>query len=266
MKKSILIFVILLLTFEGYSQIPLDFQTPNLNLIPIKISKTETKYFDQLLYTHDKNEFSLYNLDGSLYKTIYMPPKPDTSCWIEVVDFVTTSLFDNDPSSIEYLVHYDPCDSNLSGAPWRVRIIREDGTILLDEPYASYFYCQVYNTEEGAKLMLMYFDGNSIPYQKKVFSLPGEFPTSVPNSSGFTNDFLTLYPNPNNGSFYIKVNSSQENSITFDLYTIDGRLINEFKSNNKLINISNNSLPEGIYILQSQSKNINYRNKVLIKK
>jgi hypothetical protein len=108
-------FVLILLSVEGYSQFSVDFQSTLVNLIPLKLSNTETKYLDQHINWDTQNQFSLLNLDGSLYKIIQMPPKPDSTSVIEVVNFVSNSLFDNDPSTIEYLVHNDPCDSTLSG-------------------------------------------------------------------------------------------------------------------------------------------------------
>ena len=248
----------------GFSQITLDFTTSDINLTPVKLSNTLTKYFHQPFWTK-VNYFSLDNLDGSLYKTIQMPPNPDTSCIIEIVGFVTTSLFDNDPSTIEYIVHYDFCDSILSGAPWMVRVIREDGTILLDEAYASYNYLEIYNTEQGAKLMLLYYDGNSNPYEKRVFSLPGTLPSNVDNNL-VESLKPSLYPNPNNGTFFINVNSRSGETGTIDLYTLTGKLIGTYKSDGKVTQINEPGLSNGVYMINAKTSQGFQRAKMIIQK
>jgi len=255
------------LYFEGYSQISLDFQTPLINLAPIKLSNSVTKYLDQPLDWRYQDHFSLYNLDGSLYKTIQMPPKPDTSSMVEIVGYVTTTLFDNDPSTIEYLVHYDPCDSALSGAPWRVKVIREDGTILLDEANASYNFIDVYNTEEGTKLMLLYYYGPyGFPYQKKVFNLPGELPSGVRENYVDETIKPSIYPNPNNGTFFVNINSKQGESGTIDIYSITGKLIGSYNSTNKITQINKPELSNGVYIINTKINQNCQRVKLIIQK
>jgi hypothetical protein len=264
--KKIFLLIMLISFFEGFSQITFDFQTPMLNLTPIKLSNSETKYLDQPLEWYFQNQFSLYNLDGSLYQTIQMPPKPDTSSIIEIVCYVTNSLFDNDPTNIEYLVHYDWCDSTLSGAPWRVEVIREDGTVLLNEAYASYNYLQLYNTEQGAKLMLTYYNGNSIPFQKKVFSLPGEFASTTDNEVVNQNNGLSISPNPNNGSFLININSKTGELGAIELYTMSGKLIGKFTSTGNMAQINSTGLPNGMYLLNAKTSNGCQRTKMIIQR
>jgi hypothetical protein len=264
--RKILLFVLIFSCVEGFSQITLDFQTPLVNLTPVKLSDTETRYLDQPYEWGLQDQFSLYNLDGSLYRTIQMPPKPDTAAWIEIVDYVTNSLFDNDPSTIEYLVHYDWCDSTLSGAPWRVEIIREDGTVLLNEAYASYNYIRLYNTEQGAKLMLMYYNGISVPYQKKVFSLPGVFPTSTENEVISQNNGLSVSPNPNNGSFLININTGSGESGAIELYSMSGKLIGTYTSTGSATRITNTALPDGMYLLNAETSKGCQRTKIIIQK
>jgi hypothetical protein len=104
MKKNIVIIMLLFYT-GAYSQITLDFQSPLLNMWPTKLSSTKTVYLDynQWNMIH-QNQFSLYNLDGTYYKTILMPPKPDTSSWFYTITCISESLFDDDPTTIEYMV------------------------------------------------------------------------------------------------------------------------------------------------------------------
>jgi len=156
MKNSILV-ILVLINIVGFSQIALDFQSPVPNLDFIKLNNSKTKYFD---FDYEKintqNSFTIYNLDGTLYKTIQLPPKPNTSAYISGIFLISESLFDNDSTNIEYLVDYI-WDSVPGSYYYQAKVVRDDKTVLLDELYTNliYYFHDVYsvqNTELGTKL------------------------------------------------------------------------------------------------------------------
>ena len=266
MKKSIFLFF-LIVCLNGYSQITLDFQN-SANLINVKLNNLETKYANndpEVIST--QNQFSLYNSDGTLYKTIRLPPKPDSSAHILNVSWITTSLFDNDSSDIEYLVVYY-WDSTYAYSYKDVRIIREDQTILLDEMNASSYYYipQIYNTAQGPKLILYSMYANNTIYQTKVYSLPGKLSSAIKNEINPTENNFCVFPNPNNGSFFIKIHSNEGNKNLIDLYSINGKLINTYISNTNLLEIHETALSEGLYLLVNPSYNSKLFSKMIIKK
>lgn len=267
--KRIIIGIFILVNFTGHSQITLDFQSPVTMMDFVKLSKSKTKYFE---YNYDKintqNAFSLYNPDGSLFKTIQMPPKPDSSAEIHIF-LISESLFDNDSSNIEYLVYYQ-WDSIrfVSEFYTQVKVIREDGSILLDEMNASikYYYTTFYNeqnTESGPKLLLTYRFAIGTYYQTKVFTLPGQPINNIENI-GNNYDNIAIYPNPNNGSFMIKINKNDKESTILDLYTSNGKLISTFKTNNDEINLNDLGLPDGMYFINNRKLNKNISKKLVI--
>jgi hypothetical protein len=212
-----------------------------------------------------QNQFILYNIDGSIYKTINMPQKPDPSASIYELRYVTTSLFDNDPSNIEYLIEYK-WDSAFNSKYHQVKVLREDGTVLLDEMNATCYWIFpsiIYGTEEGTKLILHYQFAEGLFYQIIVFNLPGDPPVEVNNSQN-TNE-LVVYPNPNNGSFSIKLNSNENKESIIDVYTSEGKLIDTFKSVNN-VNRINSILPEGLYFININADGTFYRSKMIINK
>jgi hypothetical protein len=267
--KKFIPFLMLLVSLEGQSQITLDFQSPNFNLVHIALNGSETKYLDASPIYY-QNQFSLYNPDGSLYKTIQLPSKPDPSASVVEIDYVTTSLFDRDSTTIEYMVSYN-WDSAGIGTYHQVKVVREDGTILLTEMNAEPYYAipyPVYNTETGTKLMLYYLYANSAYdfYQTKVFNLPGKLPNAaVEEIPGANNSFL-LYPNPNSGSFYIKFTGKAGETNTIDLYTGNGKHIDTFKSDNNLIHINKYGLPDGVYFLNNRVSVLRSTTKMVIEK
>jgi len=260
--KKLLLFLLVITSIVGNSQISLDFQSSSVFMNVFKLTDSETKYIDYPGIPN-QNQFSLYNLDGSLYKTIIMPAKPDTSALIYWKWFISKSLFDNDSSTIEYIVEY--IYDSIPGANYHhVQIIREDGTILLNELYAD--SPNIYSTEDGTKLMLNYVYANGYYYQTKVFNLPGKLPNMVKEEMGAINNNLILYPNPNNGSFYIKFLGKAGEKNTIDLYNGIGKHIDTFKSDNNLIHVNKYGLPDGVYFLNNRVSVLRSTTKMIIEK
>ena len=203
------------------------------------------------------HQFSLYNLDGSLYKTILIPAKPDSLAESTGIWFISEQLFDNDPTSIEYIIDY----YWLTSPAIRhhvIRVIREDGTILLDETdgtldniFGTDF--SLFNTEEGAKLRIEYYNSQNDWYQNKVFNLPGIIPSSVLVPSLYNDKNMALFPNPNKGSFFIRLNSEDQNQSKIELFNIEGKLIHTYVSDNQIIHINEPGLKDGIYLLKSHT-------------
>jgi hypothetical protein len=263
MKNSIFI-LLLFISVESFSQISLDFQSPISNLWLTKINNSTSKYLDyNQWHMILQDEFSLYNLDGTLYKTISMPPKPDSTAYFYLVSYITESLFDNDPSNIEYIVGY-MYDSVPGYTYFHVKIIREDGSILLDEMNASTY--NIYSTEEGTKLMLTYVYATGVGYQTQVFNLPGNVPTDISDDTGTTSDNPVIFPNPNNGSFSIKLQSKEGGLSKISLYSQNGSLIADYTSSGTVAHCKYPGLTDGLYFINIRSKNYNSISKMVIKK
>jgi len=253
----------LFVSTESFSQITFEFQNSFQYFFPVKLTTIETKYFNSDQWSmNQQNVFSLYNLDGTLYKTIIMAPKPDTTYWFYGIHYISRTLFDNDPSNIEYMVNYNHDSSNYPKL--ECKIIREDGTILLDEIDAALY--GIFNTEEGPKLILDYTYANGWYYQTKVFSLPGQIPTLIGDKQNIENARPFIYPNPNNGSFFVKFNKNEGNGYMIDLYTTNGKLIDTYKSLGNPTQISTIGLSEGTYLINTRNKDLNSSTKMILKR
>ena len=78
---------------------------------------------------------------------------------------------------------------------------------------------------------------------------------------------LSIFPNPNNGEFTVKLNSSTGNSINISVYDIRGRRIfdNIYDSSsnfNEVINLAN--VQSGLYILKITDGNKIGTKKIII--
>lgn len=271
--KKLFILVMILLSFGSYSQITLDFQSPLIMLYPTKLSNNETKYYyDDPQGLYQNNAFSLYNLDGSLYKTIQLPSPPNYLVGEYGPFLISRTLFDNDPSNIEYIIQYNYDSAGVPNHGMREsKVIREDGTVLLDEKYGSISMSTgwAFATEEGTKLMLSYyFYANGAPMQNltKVFNLPGEIPTSNANIEYSLESSPLIYPNPNNGSFNINFNTVNSEKAIIEVYSISGKLINTFMSYGNSIKVNELDLENGMYFLNIKKAKTSQRSKFIIQK
>lgn len=264
--KKLFLLVLICVNINGYSQITLDCQVPGY-LFFFKLDDTESKLLKiEYLNPESTKQFELYNLDGSLFKTIQIPQFPDSR--IQIIDWVSSTLFDNDPSTIEYLAYYTM--NNSSSA----KVIREDGTILLDELYAylviggwDSWSNAIQSAEGGTKLVLHYTDLSGQGFSEtKVFSIPGHIPNGLHDEMQKMNRNLSIYPNPNNGSFFVKLYNNEGEKQVIDLYSANGTLINSYISSGNIAEINNTGIPEGIYFINSRVKGIKATAKMIIQK
>lgn len=261
--KKLSFLLMFIINLNGHTQITLDFQTAKTSFDHVYLNNSTTKYFDagNVYYT---GQFSLYNLDGTLYKTITLPPKPDPSAWYGGISTVTTSLFDNDFSTIEFTVTYRYDSLNVIWQYYRTKVLREDGTVLLDEMNAQGPI--IFPTEEGTKLQMIYRYAEGTEYQTKFFSLPGELPTSDYEATNYTDNGILVFPNPNNGSFLLRTNTGPSERNTIELHSINGDLLKTFTMIGDQTQINNLDLPHGMYFLIAKTPRGNKITKFIIQK
>jgi len=121
-------------------------------------------------------------------------------------------------------------------------------------------------TEEGAKLLLYYYYANGTFYHTKVYSLPGTYVSSTEEKEQTPNYPLSIYPNPNNGSFYVKLHSNIGREQIIDIYNPTGQLLDTYRSTSDLLHINQTGLPEGIYLLNNRTGEKYSSKRVVIKK
>jgi hypothetical protein len=114
--------------------------------------------------------------------------------------------------------------------------------------------------------MLYYEYANFLQYQTKVFNLPGKIPFGTDDKITDMPNYPVLYPNPNNGSFFIRFHSNGENDHQIELYSTTGKLIDTYKSFSNPTHINNLNLSEGEYLINTRSKGNNSTTKMIIKK
>lgn len=84
-----------------------------------------------------------------------------------------------------------------------------------------------------------------------------------------TSDFLSIYPNPNNGNFTIDFSSKGNYPITISLFDVTGKIVYQqtvLHNDKSLISINEVVLASGMYNIQISSANDVWNKKVLITK
>lgn len=230
----------------------------------IQLDSADYKY---ARFNTGNEQFTLYNLNHSLFMTINIPVPfiaPDS---MYSVAYVTRSLFDCDTSNIEYMLSYYG-NANFNSYPKKTYLIRTNGTILqtIDSAwfmnnltgwtYGAYDNKPVVNTPTGAKLLLRHFDGSS-----KVYSLCGYLPCGVCGNgetmNGVTENTETMmglpYPNPTTSIITIPYAlPANENMGTLKIYDITGKEIRSYTVDRSFtsITLSTSELASGTYYYQ----------------
>ena len=75
--------------------------------------------------------------------------------------------------------------------------------------------------------------------------------------------FLTAYPNPANTSFEITTDNKQIIK-KIEIYSIEGKLINEQNFTENNVKVNSSQLPTGLYIIKVQTNKEQFCKKLLI--
>ncbi len=217
MKKYCLTLVVCFLTSVTHAQIILEHTYDSVTydfsgsldgvFYPCRISESEIKYVHIDDYT-----ITLYNLDHSVFKTMTVPLQilGDN----EDVLFISTTLFDTDSTTVEYLVE----GKDLSGT-WGTHIFNENNTQVFTAPGyylwqqiivlgKSKLFPNVINTDQGSKLLLLNVNGGV-----RIWSLPGTYYSY--SGTGDDDNLLEMdlglpAPNPSATRIIIPINIPSE--------------------------------------------------------
>ncbi len=106
----------------------------------------------------------------------------------------------------------------------------------------SYVLIKIMNVTDGGNFL--YIDDINI----------GDITLSIDENEKLVD--YNVYPNPNNGTFTIRHSNSFSSSLEYEIYSLDGKLIEGFKLNDNETNIDVSYLPRGTYILRSKEAGI----------
>ncbi|HXD94752.1 MAG TPA: T9SS type A sorting domain-containing protein [Bacteroidia bacterium] len=278
--KKIICLLLFVITISSNAQITLDntynsyFNAGinNTGFTVVNLSNSGYKYVNPFLRN---GNIILYNLNHTIFKTLTYPPIPSGGG--DLLYFISETLFDNNPSNVEFLINRQTNNGNSS-----VYVFEENGAQLFfkdsvyiagtnpgmyPSPTTSLFY-----TTSGVKLLLTALASDSV----YVYNLPGSLvcsdctnsiTSSRTENNNLQNNGITNYPNP----------AKNETTVAYDLppgvtsadlvfYNITGQEVKRFKVSNafKDILISTSDLEAGTYYYQLQASGVNSAGKKMI--
>ncbi len=171
------------------------------------------------LITEASSQMTIYNLDLSVYQVLNIPALSPPFMQ-EGVGYITESLFDTDPSTIEFVQSYRDTTECFGCFKYGLRILRADGTVLYNK-FQAYLYNRlslgvrsepIFNTTTGTYMVL---DTASYSHSQ-IFLLPGHLPCDQCSGAALSNGGehvalsgtnITAFPNP----------TSDDATIRYDL-------------------------------------------------
>lgn len=273
-KQSLFIISLLVIGLIGKGQITLEnkYETKNIALWVTNYSNGETKFYSPVF---DTNEFTIYNADHSVYKTISFPASEQYSH--PRILFVSDKLFNLDDKT-EFMVHY------IEDFTHFIKIYNEEGQLLFEEDSLNMIrdpsnvdsegFEAIFNTSNGTKMI--YYDKTS--KATKVYSLPGTYndpldgTTHIKNlkSGNLKSKSLKLsksHPNPSKNYTKIDYKLPEEvNQGQLLLYTEQGKLIKTYTVDHTFdhLRISTSDLNSGTYYYKLKTDAGNSQGKKMI--
>ena len=237
----------------AFGQITLENTYPNAASNTQKdfgVTKLDSSTYMYYYVDYSNSMFTLYNLNHSVYQTVTIPVTYTNN--IYNIQHITKSLFDCDPSNIEYALMYHD-NSNFPLSINYVKIYRTNGAQIFNADSSKAVNCVgcaslynnfIVNTPNGTKMILRHENGSV-----KVFGLCGILPTLITKLN--TEELLSNpFPNPTNNLITIPYSlPNNEKSGTIKIYDINGKEIKSFivDSNFTNITLTTSELVSGTY-------------------
>lgn len=209
--------------------------------------------FDDGNFSLEQNPLYNYSQEG-----IYDVSLIVTYC-NNYIDTITKSIAINDVNTFNFSVYYHANNPEAGGsAPEDNNFYEENNEVTVQGQGTldvSGYNFIAWNTEH---------DGTGISYQENdVFYMPANnvhlyaIWEIVINISSTKNSEFSVYPNPNNGHFFIDTDKIEEH-ITWTLYNINGTvIIYDDISKSKEIRLNDGSVLPGIYFLDIHNHSTN---------
>jgi len=189
----------------------------NIGLRPILTLPDQGLMYASSITGNNQDQVIFYNADMTQAFTVTLPAVPAFYNYANRAPvYVTTNLFDTDPSSIEFVMFVDGQFSTFDG----IRVVRQDGTLVFEDLnhvlYQTFenFYetlnsSDILNAPDGNTYMVLTDRYTS----SVVYQLPGVLPcvSCDGTTSGLTEGpnrpelDVRVFPNPNSGQFTVEL-------------------------------------------------------------
>lgn len=206
---------------------------------------------------------TIYNLDLTVHRVLNYPAPPTGMRWANM-GYITETLFDTDPLTIEFTMVAQPISSPGNFAAF---VVREDASVLFSQnpgnftngPFFVSAYGPIFSTPEGTFMTVHTYGVNGGPVN--IFQLPGTLPCmdcyGTPDPDGIVmggvinNDpasGMILLPNPAQHEVHIRFSNRDTQVDQVSVTDASGRMVLRSAVNSKdLTVISVGQLANGRY-------------------
>lgn len=263
MKEQIAIFL-LVLSQAAIGQVTLEKIYPNTIgsskfLMLTQLDSSDYKY---ILFDPQNSQFTIYNLNHSVYLNVNIPITYSSGSSQYQIAYVTKSLFDCDPSNIEYALSF--LGDGFPISPKRFLVYRTDGTLITSIDSVCFmnysdgwkhgpeYNKPIVKTPEGSKLILRCLDGST-----RVYSVCGNLPNMIKEIDQA--ELLgNAFPNPTQSLITIPYTlPNDEKSGVIKIYDSNGKEVKSFIVDNNFTSIllTTYDLQSGTYYYQLLTSN-----------
>lgn len=244
MKKNIFIILFATLSVVGTAQIS---QIASISSYLMFSGADANMYYT---YMPNGNSISIYNWNGSLYKTVYVTPPSGYS--VQIVSCLSKKIINNDDKLEMCVVFVSSSTDNSSHKMW---LINEDGTKLNDFGNA-YSWSSGYATHNGGKhlnITKMLVDASyNLSYTTIIYNCSGSGSLGIaqPNST----ELRAAYPNPANNTITIPYKLGNKATSEIHIYNAHGQLYTTIPigAHFNEIKLDISSFPAGLYIYECE--------------
>ncbi|MBU1370586.1 MAG: T9SS type A sorting domain-containing protein [Bacteroidetes bacterium] len=209
----------------------------------------------------------IYNTNHSLWKTINL--EVPSGHYLNDIQYVSENLFTTD-NSLCLMYTYYLYDEVNQYYTYTTKVIKEDGTLLLNLPGCQYYF--VTELQEGSTKMITYSYDYSVfpsPVTTAVYSLPGSLLTAGKvYEDPYGQATFKTFPNPASRRVSLLFpNPIQSPDAMLELRNASGQLLQQIpvQTGQSQLQLDISSYPQGMYFYQlRQQDQVSAAQKLLI--
>jgi len=261
-RKSLIIVTLLTASLAGKAQITLDKTTAEW-MYSVKLSTSGYKYAGT---DFTSSTFKVYNQDYTLWKSV--PVALPTNYYLYYCEQPSENLFSVD-GKLAFLAMLYSYNAAGQFYTYEIRIINEDGNILLAIPNGTYYAINQVNESGAAKLFAYIYDYSSTIYyqETQVYQLPGQLNTNIGIVEPIENTRNRSFPNPATTEITIPYDlPAGTQNARLVLTDMNGTTIRDVALNETRgsLHVNTTSFPSGTYMYRIYSDNRLIQNEKLI--
>ena len=198
----------------------------------------------------------IYNTNHSLWKTINL--EVPSGQYLYDIQYISENLFTND-NNLSLIYTYYLYDEVNQYYTYTTRVIKEDGSLLLNLPGCQYYF--VTTLQDGSTKLVTYSYDYSVwpsPITTAVYSLPGTLLSQNELASPVHSNKLTVFPNPASDHITLVLTEAVSSAdAMLQMHNSAGQLVLQkpLQAGQKQLQLNIRKYPKGLYFYEVKDGN-----------